>query len=1552
MKAKVIIVTFLMAISFGTFAGAQDLTSSVTPLEFTSVVGATSQVDISAGTTSSNPYPNQDELLARAIDFLLATINPDTFSIDYFWLLDDGSLVVSFNLTYGGIWVIVDKTLGYTHFDVFNAHELESIVFDIRQNIAGHMNVGIEQVHINYIMSASPFPMPPISYSYPSLARVGNFDIYTEWSPDLYQDGSFFPKKLELRNVTNTVTGVDANTYILEVLNMDLNIIDMGYGFADWVFTEDQILRLSVRLLDGSTIDVNMSTTGDIWIHDHLEDEILMIRNEVAMLLHTRIEGTYLSGLTKDPSNIYTLNIDGWAYLGPYGDSKLTFTFSYDPANGESKLTRIATVWSYIDTHGNSHNFILTFSYDLTTYEIKLTGITNEVGIEIVGQAMKYYSANFFYPAGYFVYDSFRVEGDAVVLLFVKKYELGDHGWAYIEMKADINTGVIRESTEVYDHQLYYATITRLHDENGTLRVKEEVVDNWMNYYPVEIDEYYFYIRVLSHSESLSEYDENGILRYYRSEGSVTDFPSRSHVLERWSGFTTFYGNGHIQRSHGEYLIYNYQDGSIRYRDVRDEEYREDGGLIKELRVFESYDSSGRLINKVVYDSYYSYDSGGNIKSYVATTNTYDKDGVLVEKMYVGQFYYSDGKPSRHIDSVSKYENNKLVDNVTETYLYDTNGQITGRYRSHAHYIYQDGVLKENKMVTLSYDKDGNLLSSWTSTTTYENGVAVKVAIEYLKYENGVLKSKVNTESTYKTGRLQLFVTATLTYNSSGILIQQRYEARSYGSDGNILRRIISISTYENNKLVDNIGESYYYGSNGEIISHYLSHTHYTYQNGVLKEYKINTATYDKTGTLLSSSTSTGIYENGIVVKWTIEYLKYENNKIVSSNTYTYYYNKNGKLSYYNKSTVTYGESGAVIERKNEARSYNQYGTLYWHSVTTLRYDSRGNVIETFGESKGYDQQGKLTSSWSFNTVLTYDANNIMRLQYTESFGYDGQGRPTYSYTGLYKFNEAGRVYDVSGSQLTYKNGVLAEERSWQYSYDVSTSRIAGATIRVVKYDNDGKMVSDCTTISRYNANGVLTYRYITTKTYSSDGRILDESTRAATSINSFGIVTAERVIGSKPIYGYFTYNNQVVYYQIGTEKYFIDSFYNDSGILTNRRISVQECDVSGKVVEDYVKYTTQVDANGVIREEKILNGKKYGWAGGTWQRLISYTITFQYDAAGKLISEAGNKYNSAGVKIEEYTRTVSNVFGSVTEVVHKNIYNDLGQMIDEYTVTFERLHYSDGDILRQRIEGTKYDMLGNVIENYNSGVSEWDAYGNAIQEFAQGIRFDADGHVIDMYNITRSYVAGSSGKDRMPSPYPNLPQGILSAQVIEGKQVYADTGYVKEWYKITATHIGCDGTIYEERAEGEIFGQDGSSYGTYTILTNYDPDGKITNKSGSITLYNAASQERIFTIRYDISAGAVTYTHVYDIAGNEVLDLGGSGLIAPFDIAKRYYGPGSPLDPKEALPKTAVQDDTSVADRLDLQNAAQDQGNMPSGVTITGSLAGNPLDTGYSQLQ
>jgi len=91
------------------------------------------------------------------------------------------------------------------------------------------------------------------------------------------------------------------------------------------------------------------------------------------------------------------------------------------------------------------------------------------------------------------------------------------------------------------------------------------------------------------------------------------------------------------------------------------------------------------------------------------------------------------------------------------------------------------------------------------------------------------------------------------------------------------------------------------------------------------------------------------------------------------------------------------------------------------------------------------------------------------------------------------------------------------------------------------------------------------------------------------------------------------------------------------------------------------------------------------------------------------------------------------------------------------------------------------------------------------------------------------------------------------------------------------------DGRLLEECESDVKYDAYGNITEGYELTSSYGDDGKLTQKSAVIGTFQDGFF-RMYAVAYDVdTAGNVTYTHVYDEAGNEI--SGGDGFIHPSDI-------------------------------------------------------------------
>ena len=660
--------------------------------------------------------------------------------------------------------------------------------------------------------------------------------------------------------------------------------------------------------------------------------------------------------------------------------------------------------------------------------------------------------------------------------------------------------------------------------------------------------------------------DVNGTTSYAYfdriSFADCSDFDAYRYYYDPVTGNLIIKENYH----HTEYYEYNDKNSITRVAnnkgDIYDYVYATDGvtllqdyyfsfhrigsfpGNLLYYYPYDSDDPDSAITKTLHYQTNYTYNDQGLIKSVVSYTGHYITDGNSITSSYT----YEETEGSKIFGAMLTATDSR--GNITKYFHDSTNGNLLAEIdvTSGSGYVY-------------AYDDIGRLESVLpaTGTATSYSSVTNAENVEYT-YDTAHRLSKINTDTTEYTFTYDNFGNSTSVSAGNNTLATYEYNSNNgklteinYGNgfseeyEYNTLEKVEKV-WYNYSDGTRTLAYSYEYNTDG-TLKKFINH-----QNGETVEY-----TYDYAGRFVSSiesKTSDSSYKNEYEVDYDglgrVTEAKNVIDYLVSSTSYdlsvrtNYCYNSNGTLkdekTYYLTggsaviSEYTYDELNRLT--KNHRRSGDYYNTInytYYSSGTTTAnlvsaytsnvngtsrtfnytYDSKGNIIkivsngnqvtytyddlgQLISETKGlitrtyeYDNAGNITSITKETTTLSPlpdpGFGPIIKTSSTQSSAVTST--KTLEYTNsqwgdlLTSFDGVTITYDAIGNPLSYYNGT-------SYTFTWEGRRLVGA-------------VSGSNTMSfEYNDEGIRTSKTVNgveTVYYVNGGQIVAEKTGTRT---------------------------------------------------------------------------------------------------------------------------------------------------------------------------------------------------------------------------------------------------------------------------------------------------------------------------------------------------------------------------------------------------------------------------------------------------------------------
>ena len=481
-----------------------------------------------------------------------------------------------------------------------------------------------------------------------------------------------------------------------------------------------------------------------------------------------------------------------------------------------------------------------------------------------------------------------------------------------------------------------------------------------------------------------------------------------------------------------------------------------------------SYDKIGNLLSVT--------DSLGNIQSY-----TYDNLGrVIAVKDKSGN------KTSVKYNSIGNILS-VVFDGATENYTYDTNGNLLSETTSSGglvQYTYNALNLKQvqtnarGQQRTYSYDISGRITGyispEGNASFTYDNNGNVLTATD----QNGTVTRTFDALNRVLTYTDTQGKTISYEYDSVGNLTKLTYPDNTsvlYSYDLN--RNLTTVTDWANRVT------TYTYDANNNVIGvtkpdgSVTTTVHDNAQRVVLTAERVNESiivgyeyTYDTEGRILTetdlASNLKSEYTYDSLSRVTKRKLTNLSDSSVTEESYTYDANGNIISSAVNtdSDTFVYDDNNRLTEYNGQAVTYDSDGNMLTANGMTLTYDSANRLLSSGGNTYTYDVENTRVKNLcnGVETEYTYNTNAELSQLLVKTTG-------------------------NTVTKYVYANGLIGEEsnnifKTYHFDYRGSTVAITDSTGTVIDtfaYDSYGNVISRTGTtdaIFLYNGEyGVIT---------------------------------------------------------------------------------------------------------------------------------------------------------------------------------------------------------------------------------------------------------------------------------------------------------------------------------------------------------------------------------------------------------------------------------------------------------------------------------------------
>ncbi len=537
---------------------------------------------------------------------------------------------------------------------------------------------------------------------------------------------------------------------------------------------------------------------------------------------------------------------------------------------------------------------------------------------------------------------------------------------------------------------------------------------------------------------------------------------------------------------------YTYGSSTYTYTFIEDVEYSVDPISGKVKKFVYAPNNQYRAVAVELYQDkevktthyqtqYYSFDSIATVSLGSDGKRTKEVGTSVSKSFYGNTVYESDNAWEKIYDADGKYPTK-----YTATYESKTNGVVT--YSGKQVTVY--GTLGRAIEYSSEYKSIYNNTIYISAYLTKYDPVTFKVMSTNstsATYVNGKLTNESSYSYVYNNGRVTSYVYTSATYDASGNQTASSRQETLYGATGRVIeyrgesKRVYSNYTYLNSyvtkydpltyKIVSSSGTSATY-VNGKLTNE--SSYKYEYNNGIIKSYVYNSATYDASGK------QTGYYKQEALYGATGRIIEYSGESKYIYSNYTYlssYSSKYDPATY--KIISSSGTSATYVNDKMTSRTayiykYNSLGRMVEYTYISSRFDANGIVIESSTVVSHYTDSGVIDKRDTTGNV--FGKNGITLATYAINCVFDAAGRLT-GQSGSINMSgiDLSLKYDVKNGAVMYTHVIDEygnELQRFGGAYTISianivngyvkevTDRVNGASFNL-DFNGDGKLTVD-----------------------------------------------------------------------------------------------------------------------------------------------------------------------------------------------------------------------------------------------------------------------------------------------------------------------------------------------------------------------------------------------------------------------------------------------------------------------------------------------------------
>ena len=466
-------------------------------------------------------------------------------------------------------------------------------------------------------------------------------------------------------------------------------------------------------------------------------------------------------------------------------------------------------------------------------------------------------------------------------------------------------------------------------------------------------------------------------------------------------------------------------------------------------------------------------------------------------------------------------------------------------------------------------------------------------------------------------------------------------------------------------------------------------------------------------------------------------------------------------------------------------------------------------------------------------------------------------------------------TYDASGNLLsshhsttTYKyhrGGALKNEECEYNNYDASGNLIKSGKVSYA-YDKSGREVAMYSEVHIYDGNGHLlqsTYvKYYDVPWGSKSAKMREETTEY---YNENGTIKEKR--DEQNLY---SPDGKLVSTQLTIRTY----EYNEDGALKKMIYRYSLSRPSGEIAvlqENTTVY--EYNENGTLKEERTEEHYLVGLCidvMGHTLNVVRTTITYDYNEDGTVKSAIGrvSNYNASEMRVSYSDNITTYKYYETGALKEENItskvYYGNGKLFQTYNQTKTYSYYENGKLKEYIEEGHQYDAALNKI----------------ILSYKETLEYDENGLLIE-----------AGWEAHYDAPWPGTYSEYSTSTF-----GYDEKGNLQKRKDIGSMH-DANGVMRGSVEQETTYDADGNIETLYYIESDFDDTGKLSSKAAIIFTESREGEVSWYTVGYDVDEKSnVTHTHVYDIDGNEIENLGGEGDIHPVDILKSLNNPSADL--------------------------------------------------------